>query len=85
VVVIVGGGEIKTTAELDLEVSATEVAVTVMRRLPDTDAGALYIAVVAVVLEKLPQASPVTPVPEALQVTPLLLESFCTLAVNFRL
>jgi len=74
-----------TTAELDLVVSAADVAVTVMLRLAETAAGAREVAVLVVVLEKVPAAVPVTPVPEALQVTPLALESFSTVALNFTL
>jgi len=80
---MLGGGETKTTAEPVTVVSATEVAVTVMLRLTETEEGALYVAALVVVLVKVPQAVPVTPVPEQLQVTPLALESFSTVAVNF--
>jgi hypothetical protein len=72
-----------TTVEPVLVISATEVAVTVMLRLAETDDEALYVAALVVVLVKVPQAAPVTPVPETLQVTPLALESFSTVAVNF--
>jgi hypothetical protein len=43
----------------------------------------LYVAEVVVVLLKVPQAEPVTPAPETLQVTPLLLVSFITVALKF--
>jgi hypothetical protein len=79
---MLGGGVTMTTAEAVLVVSATEVAVTVMLRLAETEDGALYVAALVVVLVKVPQAPPVTPVPEQLQVTPLALESFSTVAVN---
>jgi hypothetical protein len=72
-----------TVAELLFVVSATDVAVTVIARLAATVAGALYIAELVVMPAKLPQAAPVSPEPEQLHVTPLLLESFSTAAVNF--
>jgi len=83
VAVTLGGGRTMTTAELVLVESAMEVAVTVMLRLPETEAGALYVAAVVVVPVKVPQVAPVTPVPEHLQAAPLSLESFPTVAVNF--
>jgi len=64
-------------------VSATEVAVMVMLRLAETVDGALYVAVVVVALLKAPHSVPVTPVPDALHVTPLELVSFNTMAVKF--
>ena len=83
VLVMLGGGQTMTTAELVLVVSAADVAVTVTLRLAETEEGALYVAEVVVVLEKLPQAVPVSPDAEQLQVTPLLAESFSTVAENF--
>jgi hypothetical protein len=80
---MLGSGETKTTAKPVTVVSATEVAVTVMLRLAETEAGALYVAALVVALVKVPQAVPVTPGPEQLQLTPLALESFSTVAVNF--
>jgi len=77
------GGEITTTAELDWVASATEVAVIVILRAAETEGGAVYVAVLAVGLAKVPQTVPLTPAPEALQVTPLPLESFSTVAVKF--
>jgi hypothetical protein len=46
-----------------------------------TDAGALYIADEVVTLVKVPQAVPVQPVPEIIQVTPWLAVSFVVVAV----
>ncbi|MGD0922782.1 MAG: hypothetical protein ABSA70_13595 [Terriglobia bacterium] len=83
VIVMLGTGVTTTVEDADLVVSATEVAFTETVKLEETDAGALYFAVVAVVLVKVPQAAPVHAVPETLQVTPLLLESFATVAVKF--
>jgi hypothetical protein len=54
-----------------------------MLRLAETEVGASYVAVVVVVLVKVPQAVPVHPAPEALHVTPFALESFSTVAANF--
>jgi hypothetical protein len=59
-----------------------EVAVTVTLRLAETWDGELYVAEVDMELVKVPQAASVSPVTEQLQVTPLLLESFSTVAVN---
>jgi hypothetical protein len=77
------GGEITTTAELDWVTSATEVAVIVILRVAETEDGALNVAALAVGLAKVPQSVPLTPAPEALQVTPLPLKSFSTVAVKF--
>jgi hypothetical protein len=82
---MLGGGLTTTVDEADLEVSATEVAFTDTVESEATGVGALYVAVVAVVFVKLPQAAPEHPVPETPQVTPLLLESFVTVAVKFTL
>ena len=71
------------TAEAVLVGSAAELAVTVMLVFAETAEGALYVAALAVALVKLPHAAPVSPLAEALQVTPLLLESFWRVAVNF--
>jgi hypothetical protein len=80
---MLGGAKTMTAAELLLVESAIEVAVTVMSSVDETEAGALYVAEVVVVLLKVPQAEPVTPAPETLQVTPLLLVSFITVALKF--
>jgi hypothetical protein len=82
---MLNGGETTTSAELDCRGSAMEVAVTVMLRIDETEDRALYVAVVVVTSVKAPPAVPVTPVPEAFQVTPLPLGSFSTVAVNFTL
>jgi hypothetical protein len=79
---MMNGGEITTNTELDWVASATEVALIVMLRLAETEDGALYVAVFVVALVKVPQTVLGTPVPEALHVTPLPLESFSTVAVN---
>jgi hypothetical protein len=71
VIVMLGGGVTTTVEDADLVVSATEVAFTDTVRLEETGVGALYVAVVAVVLVKVPQAFPLHAVPETLQVTPL--------------
>jgi hypothetical protein len=76
-------GVTTTVEDADLVLSATEVAFTDTVRLDETCVGALYVAVVAVVFERIPQALPVHDVPETLQVTPLLLESFATVAAKF--
>jgi hypothetical protein len=80
---MLGGGLTTTNVEADLVESAMEVAVTDTLKPAETDDGALYVAVVAVMFVRLPQALPEHPVPETLQVTPLPLESFATVAVRF--
>jgi hypothetical protein len=77
---MLGGGETMITTEPVAEESATEVAVTVTLRFAGTVEGALYVAALVVVLVRVPRDAPV---PETLQVTPLSLESFSTVAVNF--
>ena len=77
------GGVVTVTAtEAVALVSDTEVAVTVMLRLVLTVEGALYVAVVVVGLLKVPHPVPVTPVPDALHVTPFEFASFNTVAVK---
>jgi hypothetical protein len=71
-----------TVAEADLVLSVAEVALTVTVKFAETEAGALYVTDVGVELVRVPQAEPVQPVPETLHVTPLLLESLATVAVN---
>ena len=73
---MLGGGVTVTATEALLVVSASEVAVMVMLRLAETVDGAVYVAVVVVALLKTPHSVPVTPVPDALHVTPLVLVSF---------
>ena len=80
---MLGAGVTSTVAELAALVSAIEVAVTVMLTLADTDAGELYVAELDVLLVNVPQAVPVSPAPEQLQLTPSSLESLATVAVNF--
>ena len=82
-VVTLSAGVTITVEAADLVLSATEVAFTDTVRLDETRVGALYVVAVAVVFERIPQALPVHDVPETLQVTPLLLESFATVAVKF--
>jgi len=67
----------------DLLVSAAEVAVTATVRAEETDDGGVYVAALVVVL-KVPQAFPLQPVPETLQVTPLLLESLLRVAARLK-
>lgn len=71
-----------TVAVADFVLSVTEVATTL--RLAGLGAvfGAVYRTLVGVMLESVPQAAPVQPAPERLQVTPKLEGSFCTLAVK---
>jgi len=83
VIVMLGGGVTTTVEDADLVGAAAEVAFTDTVKLEETGVGALYVAVVVVVLVKVPQAAPVHAVPETLQVTPVLLESFATVAVKF--
>lgn len=83
VAAMLGAGETTTTAELVLVESAADVAVTVTLRFAATEAGALNVAALVVVLVKVPHAAPERPVADTLQVTPLALESFSTVAVNF--
>jgi hypothetical protein len=79
-----GSSETTTGADCDFDVSAADVACTVTVMFAETDAGALYVTAVAVLLVKVPQALPEQPVPDTLQVTPLLLESLLTEAVKFK-
>ncbi len=81
-VVIAGSGVTVTVADAVFVVSAAEVAVMVTTRLPDTLAGALYVTDVVVTLVSVPHAVPVQAVPDTVQVTPLLPESFATAAVK---
>lgn len=77
---MLGGGLTTTVHDIDLVVSAAEVAVTVTVRLAETDGGALNVAAPVVEFVKVPQAVPAQAVPDMLQVTPWLLESFATVA-----
>jgi hypothetical protein len=78
---MLSGGLTTTFADADLVVSVTEVAVTVTVRLDVTEAGVLYVAVVLVVLVKLPQALPEHAAPETAHVTPWFWLSLVTVAV----
>lgn len=84
VVVMLGGGLTTTFDDMDLVESAAEVAVTVTVKEAETDVGALYVVPPVVLFVNVPHAVPVHVVPDMLQVTPLLLESFATVAVNAR-
>jgi hypothetical protein len=64
------------------DLSAAEVAVIVTVMFPEPDVGALYVTPDAVLFVRLPQALPLQPVPDMVQVTPLLLESLLTVAVK---
>jgi hypothetical protein len=81
-VVICGAGATVTVDDFDWLVSATEVAVTVTVKGVESGVGALYVAAVVVTWVKVPQVLPMHPGPEALQVTPRLLESLATVAVK---
>lgn len=85
VVVMLGAGVTTTVEVTDFVVSLAEVAMTVTVILAETVAGALKVAAVAVVFEKVPQAVPLHDVPDMLQVTPLPLVSLATVAVKFKL
>jgi hypothetical protein len=81
-----GGGAaavIEIVAPEVLEVSETEVAVTVTVAGVGALAGAVYVIAAPEGLEaadKVPQAAPEQPVPFSDQVTPLFCVSFCTVA-----
>ena len=80
------GAGVTTTVEVtDFVVSLTEVAMTVTVIFAETLAGALKVAAVAVLFEKVPQAVPLHVVPDMLQDTPLPLLSLATVAVKLKL
>jgi hypothetical protein len=79
---MVGMGDTTTAVDIDFDVSAADVACTVTAMFAETDAGALYVTAVAVLLLKVPQALPEQPVPDMVQLTPLPLESLLTEAVK---
>ena len=85
VVVMLGGGVTTTVEVTDFVVSLAEVAMTVTVIFAETVVGALKVAAVAVLFEKVPQAVPLHDVPDMLQVTPLPLVSLATVAVKFKL
>lgn len=68
--------------EVDLLLSATDVAVTLTVRFAATVAGAVYVAEPDVTFDSEPQAAPVQPVPVRLQVTPLPEESLMAVPVR---
>jgi hypothetical protein len=79
-----GAGAVTVTAAVALLVGlATEVAVKVTAFGEGAFAGAAYVTDVAVMFNSAPHVKPLQPVPERLQVTPLLWESFVTVAVKF--
>jgi hypothetical protein len=82
VVTKLGGGMTKNVDEAVWVVWATEVAVTVTLKLAEIDAGAMYVAEVAVTLVNVPHAVPAHPGPVALHATPLFVVSSAKLAVN---
>ena len=80
------GGVIKVTVvDADFVASAMEVAVTVTVAGEGTVIGAVYVTGPADALDAgdtLPQAAPEHPAPLTVQLTPLLAESFATVAVS---
>jgi hypothetical protein len=84
VVVTPGGGETTTGVDADFVGSETETAFSATVMFDVTDAGALKVAAVAVVLVNVPHAFPLQDAPDTDHVTPLLSESLATAAVKFR-
>ena len=82
---MLGAGAMITVEVTDFDVSLAEVAMTVTVIFAETVVGALKVAAVAVLFEKVPQAVPLHEVPDMPQVTPLLLVSLATVAVKFKL
>lgn len=82
VVVIFGAGATITAAADDFEVSAREVACIDTVMFAETVLGALYVAPDVVLPVNVPQAAPVHDVPDILQLTPALPESFVTFALK---
>jgi len=60
----------------------TEVAVKVTTFGEGAFAGAAYVTAAAVIFDSVPHATPLQPVPERLQVTPLFWKSFISVAVK---
>jgi hypothetical protein len=80
------GGVIVIVALAEVELALTEVAVNVTVAGLGTVVGAVKVIGVPdelAVWESVPQAAPWQPVPESVQVTPLFLGSFWTVAVKF--
>jgi len=77
------GAVMVMVAEEVLELSATEVALSVTVLGEGTFRGAVKVTEVVVELERVPQVAPLQPVPDRAQVTPLFWESFCNVAVKF--
>ena len=82
---MLGAGVMITVEVTDFVVSLAEVAMTVTVIFAETLAGALKVAAVAVLFEKVPQAVPLHVVPDMLQDTPLPLLSLATVAVKLKL
>src|SRR5262249_35757747 len=81
---VIGCADVVTVmvAEDDLLVSATDLAVSVTVAGEGAEAGALYVADVAVTFVSAPQLAPEHPAPETLHVTPLFCVSPCNVAVK---
>ena len=76
-------GLIVKELESDLDPSLTDLAVSVACVFAGRDAGGVYVTLVAVAPERLPQAGEQEAPPAvSVQVTPLLVESFCTAALT---
>ena len=82
--IIAGGGITLNVTEFGLFGVAMGVAVTVMFKADETEAGALYTTEVVVTLVKVPHDLPLHPGPERLHVTPLFPLSSIRLAVKRR-
>jgi hypothetical protein len=80
----IGGGSvvIVMVALADFVLSAIDAARSVTVAGLGALAGALYVTDVVVTFVKVPQAAPVHPTPDSVQLTPLFAESFCTVAVK---
>ena len=82
---MLGAGVMTTVEVTDFVESLTEVAMTVTVIFAATVAGALKVAALAVLFEKVPQAVPLQEVPDMLHATPLPLLSLVSVAVKFKL
>jgi len=80
-----GGAVIVIVAVADFVPSATEMALSLRFAVLGTAAGAVYVTVAPEALElaeRVPQVAPLHPEPANIQLTPLALLSFATVAVN---